>query len=109
MQVEGRSARPSRGLVAAPRTVGVEHQRDVRPDRLARRLHGRHGDLVQLDLAEALRDGGAAASRHRLGAGAAQQARIGGSRRAGPPSTGRAAARALPAMSHSAMSTPESA
>ncbi len=55
VQIERAQRRDHRErLIDAPRTVGVEHQGHVRPDGVARRLHGRDGDLVQLDLPVAL-------------------------------------------------------
>ena len=45
------------GFVGRPRTIGVDHQFDLRPDDAARRRHFGLGDLVQLDARIALLKG----------------------------------------------------
>ena len=84
----GAVARTMASASDAPRTIGVDHQGNIRRRaRRARPSRLRHRDLVQLDMPVALLERARAASRDRVGPRAAQQARIGGKRaRDVPPS-----------------------
>ena len=64
-----------------PRAVGVDHQPCIRPDRLARGAHLRHGDLVQLDVAVAACHGAFAGGGDHACLAVAQQAGIAGQMR----------------------------
>ena len=65
------------GLRHGPGATGVDRERDVRADRLARGGDFRDADFVQLDVAVAARDRCGAVVPHHIGVAVAQQAGIG--------------------------------